>query len=143
MHKGTKQQAYRIIAENFLITVKRPDQNQIDHITHNPTEYNVNDVRNLRWCTQAENLNFDEARKNMSQSKSGNNNPLYGMTGENAQNWKGDDARPGAQYKRAQKLYKEGEISAEEFQPYRDEWIKYKKAKKKQTEAQREESRQD
>lgn len=36
----------------------------IDHITHNPSEYNVNDVRNLRWATKAENNTFPEAMEN-------------------------------------------------------------------------------
>jgi hypothetical protein len=124
--------------------VKLPDQNQIDHITHNPTEYNVNDVRNLRWCTQAENLNFDEARKNMSQSKSGNKHPLYGRTFDKSPTWKGDEVGPTGLYSRARKLYKAGKITEEEFQKYRDmrqEYQRAKRAKKKQTGVQPAESR--
>jgi len=58
-YDGEKEYAYRIIAEHFLITVRRPDQNQIDHITHHPDGYEVNDVRNIRWCTKAENNRFE------------------------------------------------------------------------------------
>lgn len=43
------------------------NRNCIDHITHNPIGMNVNDFRNLRWCTSKENSNFSEARHNMSQ----------------------------------------------------------------------------
>ncbi len=32
----------------------------VDHISHTPSDMNVNDVRNLRWCTQAENNRFEE-----------------------------------------------------------------------------------
>lgn len=62
---------YRIIANNFLITVRRPDQVQIDHITHNPVGMNINDVRNLRWCSEKENHGFVEARENNSKSHKG------------------------------------------------------------------------
>ena len=62
---------YRIIADNFLVTVRRPDQVQIDHITHKPGGMNINDVRNMRWCTQKENRNFPEAIENNSKSHKG------------------------------------------------------------------------
>lgn len=45
-------------------------------------------------------------------------------------NWRDDNAKPGAMYKRALKLYKAGKISEEEFQPFRDMWIEYKKMRK-------------
>ena len=60
-----------IIAENFLITVRRKEQIYIDHISHNPVGMNINDVRNLRWCTIKENNSFEEARKNKSESRKG------------------------------------------------------------------------
>jgi len=107
----------RIIAENFLITVRRPDQTCIDHITHNPTDYNVNDVRNLRWCTKAENNAFEEARLNKSSSLTGDKHPA----------WKGDKVGPCGLYHRALKLYKSGKITEEEFQPYRDIRKEYRK----------------
>jgi hypothetical protein len=146
-HKGTKQLAYRIIAEHFLITVKRPDQNQIDHITHHPMEYNVNDVRNLRYCTQTENTNFDEAKENGKFCKIGKKNPMYGKTGENSPmwgrtgdkhpHWKGDSVGPVGRYKRAKKLYKAGKITEEELQPYRDEIAEYYRNKRKPSNSRR------
>jgi hypothetical protein len=92
---------HRIIADHFLITVKRPDQICIDHITHKPSEYNVNDVRNLRWCTPKENSNFEEAKDN----QSGEKNSMYGRTGEKNPYWKGDTVGPLGAYKRARKEY--------------------------------------
>jgi hypothetical protein len=68
---GDQIKLHRAIADAFLITVHRPDQNCIDHITHNPVGMNINDVRNLRYCTHAENLRFPEARENNSKSKIG------------------------------------------------------------------------
>lgn len=112
------------IAEHFLITVRRPDQNCIDHITHHPTEYNINDVRNLRWCTRAENSRFEEARSNKSNALSGEKNPMYGkgylISGEKNPSWKGEEVSNFCKYRRAKKLYKAGLLSESEFQPYRD-----------------------
>jgi hypothetical protein len=120
MYCSKYQHCSRIIAENFLITVRRSDQVFVDHITHTPTEYNVNDVRNLRWCTKAENNGFEEARENMSKS----------LKGEKAPAWKGDDVGPSGACQRAKKLYKEGKITKEEFQPYRDGWNEYRRQRK-------------
>lgn len=61
---GRQVRVHRIIAERFLIGVRRPEQTFVDHITHDPVGMNVNDVRNLRWCTIKENNNFDEAHQN-------------------------------------------------------------------------------
>lgn len=63
---GFSKRIYYHIAENFLQTVHRPDQIRIDHITHNTENMNINDVRNLRWCTKSENERFEEARENKS-----------------------------------------------------------------------------
>jgi hypothetical protein len=127
--RKTAKRCYHIIAENFLITVRRPDQNQIDHITHHPDGYEVNDVRNLRWCNKYENDNFEEAKAN----KSGVNAPWYGKTGENTAHWKGDNAGPSGLYHRALKLYRAGKLTEDEFQPYKkmiSQYIKDKKAKR-------------
>lgn len=124
--RGVRERYYVLIAKHFLITVKRPDQVQIDHITHSPTEYEVNDVRNLRFCNQVENMNFDEAKSN----RSGENHPLYGKTGNMISWWKGDNVGPSGAYKRARKLYKVGEITEEEFQQYRDALKEFRRNKK-------------
>lgn len=70
-----------IIADNFLITVRSKEQCYIDHISHNPVGMNINDVRNLRWCTIKENNNFEEARNNKSKSKKGKPSWNKGMKG--------------------------------------------------------------
>ena len=70
-----KTRIYRFIAEHFIpktqedITLGR---NEIDHITHEPKGMNINDVRNLRWCTHKENMNFEEVRNKMSKVNTGN-----------------------------------------------------------------------
>jgi hypothetical protein len=81
--------------------------------------------------------------KNPMYGRTGEKHPMYGTTGDKCPNWKGDDVWTGARYKRAKKLYKEGKISEEELQPYRDEWAEHQRARKKQTEAQHSESLQD
>ena len=68
---GKLIRAYRLIAMCFLTTCKRQDQQDIDHITHNPVGMNINDVRNLRWCTKAENCQFNEHCLNLSNAKKG------------------------------------------------------------------------
>lgn len=135
-HGGKREQCSHIIAEHFLITVKRPDQNQIDHITHHPTDYNINDVRNLRWCNQAENMGFEESRN----ARKGERNGKYGkgilISGDKNPNWKGDHVTVSTQYVRAKRLYKAGKITEEELQPYRDlvaEEHRRRKAIKKRT----------
>ena len=68
---------YRIIAEAFIPKTKEDielNRDFIDHITHNPINMNINDIRNLRWCTNAENNNFEEHRLNLSNSKTGKPN---------------------------------------------------------------------
>ena len=60
---------YRILAEAFI---PNPDNKpQVDHITHNPENMNVNDIRNLRWCTNKENSNFPESIENKRKAKLG------------------------------------------------------------------------
>lgn len=134
-YKGELERCSHIIADHFLITVKRPDQTYVDHITHNPTEYYVNDIRNLRYCTHKENLNFDEARENNSKAhrgekssmygRKGEMHPMYGRTGDKCSRWKGDDVGPSGAYKRAKKLYNAGNITEEEFKQFKDAKRKY------------------
>ena len=78
----------------------------------------------------------DETRRKISENThflSGVSHPMYGRKGEKNPMWKGDNATPSGLYKRALKLYKAGEISNEEFQPYRDARLKYKKSRPKRS----------
>ena len=62
---------HRFIAEHFIPKTDEDielGRNQIDHRTHEPTDMNVNDTRNLRWCTNKENTNFEECRENKSKA---------------------------------------------------------------------------
>ena len=66
---GERIFAYRLLLEHFK--PRTPEdialgRDQVDHITHNPIDMNVNDIRNLRWCTAKENHNFEEFRNNAS-----------------------------------------------------------------------------
>lgn len=64
-HSTTR--VYNLIAKYFIPKTEDDiikGRNYIDHITHNPIGMNINDVRNLRWCTQKENCNFPEAIQN-------------------------------------------------------------------------------
>lgn len=69
-----REYAYRILAKHFIPKTEEDiylNRNLIDHITHNPTDMNVNDIRNLRWCNKHENATFDEALNNQINSKVG------------------------------------------------------------------------
>lgn len=82
---GKLMRIHRFIANKFIPKTDEDvalGRNYIDHIKHNPIGINVNDVRNLRWCTQKENCNFDEARENRSKAKMGNKNHLCKVTSE-------------------------------------------------------------
>ena len=54
-----------------------------------------------------------------------NGHPMKGRTREKSPTWKEDKVGPQGAYVRAKKLYKAGEMSEEEFQPYRDVWKEY------------------
>lgn len=64
---GSQTKLYRFLAER-LIPKTEDDiihkRNFVDHITHHPVDMNVNDIRNLRWCNNEENIKFEEARAN-------------------------------------------------------------------------------
>lgn len=63
---------HRLLAEHFIPKTSKDilvGRTIIDHISHHPDGMNVNDIRNLRWCTQKENNNFPEARKNKTQGQ--------------------------------------------------------------------------
>jgi len=65
---------YKILADYFIPKTSEDialGRNCIDHITHHPVGMNINDIRNLRWCTREENNNFKEAKLNLSKAKKG------------------------------------------------------------------------
>lgn len=71
---GEQIRIYVFIANNFIPKTEEDiklGRNVIDHKTHEPDRMNINDVRNLRWCTNKENSNFDEARKHFSEGHTG------------------------------------------------------------------------
>lgn len=66
-YNGKLCRLHRLIATLFIPKTEediRLGRNTVDHITHHPIGININDVRNLRWCTQKENTNFPEALSN-------------------------------------------------------------------------------
>lgn len=74
LHNGEIVLCHRLLLEHFkpkTLEDKMLGRDVADHKTHNPIGMNINDVRNLRWCTQQENCNFDEARHNKSISHKG------------------------------------------------------------------------
>ena len=69
MLNGERVQFSKLIANAFVPKTKEDvelGRTLIDHVTHFPEGMNVNDFRNLRWCTNKENSNFHEARRNIS-----------------------------------------------------------------------------
>lgn len=56
--------------------------------------------------------------------RTGDKHPMYGRREDRCPAWKGDKVGTEGLYKRQLKRYKAGEITEEEFQPYRDAWIK-------------------
>lgn len=66
-YKGKQMRLHRLIATLFIPKTEediRLNRDAVDHKTHNPIGMNINDVRNLRWCTIKENNNFEEAHTN-------------------------------------------------------------------------------
>ena len=70
--KGKNYYVHRLVAEVFI--PKIDGKTHVDHIDGNPSN---NVYTNLRWCNQAENCNFELARKHMSE-----NSALKGKSGE-------------------------------------------------------------
>lgn len=66
-YEGKTTKVHIVIAKLFMPKTDediRLGRNCIDHKTHNPIGININDVRNLRWCTYKENNNFEEGKLN-------------------------------------------------------------------------------
>ena len=79
-YKGKHTRIHRLIAQHFIPKTEediRLNRDTVDHITHNPVGFNVNDVRNLRWCTTKENANFEEARENKRKAQLGKSGSRY------------------------------------------------------------------
>ena len=78
---GEQIQLSRFLAEHFIPRTESDilaGRNLIDHKTHEPVGMAINDVRNLRWCTNKENSSFPEARKNISEGNIGNTRTEFG-----------------------------------------------------------------
>lgn len=64
---GNQIKLSRFLAESLIPKTEDDiihERNFVDHITHQPIDMNVNDIRNLRWCNNEENINFEEAKLN-------------------------------------------------------------------------------
>lgn len=71
-YKGKLTRIYRVICEHFIPRTEEDislGRNVVDHLTHYPKDISINDIRNMRWCTNKENSNFAEARRNMSKAQ--------------------------------------------------------------------------
>lgn len=71
---GKNMLIHRAIATAFIRKTEEDIlkcRDTIDHKTHSPKDYFVNDVRNLRWCTIAENNGFEEIRHKQSLARKG------------------------------------------------------------------------
>ena len=85
-HKVKKKYLiHRLVAEAFI---PNPDNKPlVDHIIP-ISEGGSNELSNLRWCTYEENLSNPDTHKNRSKSLSGDNNPMYGVSGSKHPNAK-------------------------------------------------------
>lgn len=84
-YKKQHARVHRLIACVFIPKTEEDlllNRTYVDHITHTPVGMNINDVRNMRWCTPKENMNFEEARANLSETLKGNCNSKGKPTSE-------------------------------------------------------------
>lgn len=71
---GIVTRLHQLIAKYFIEKTEEDiakNRNFVDHKTHNPVDIAFNDVRNLRWCTAKENINFEEVKHKMSLARTG------------------------------------------------------------------------
>lgn len=79
---GVRTLIHHFIANNFMPKTEDDvikQRNYIDHITHEPKDMCINDIRNMRWCTHKENCNFDERVRKLSASLKGQPGHRKGM----------------------------------------------------------------
>lgn len=72
--KGIRTLIHRFIANNFIPKTEDDiikQRKYIDHITHEPKDMCINDIRNMRWCTHKENCNFEECVRKKSEALKG------------------------------------------------------------------------
>lgn len=80
-YNGKRITIHHFIADHFIPKTEddiMKQRNCIDHITHHPVDMNINDIRNMRWCTHKENCNFNERTEKISKSKKGKPSPRKG-----------------------------------------------------------------
>lgn len=73
-HNGESLHCYIFLLEHFkpqTLEDKLLGRYYVDHRSHSPIGMNINDIRNLRWCTQLENNRFEERRHNISKTMKG------------------------------------------------------------------------
>ena len=110
------------VYKDYKLTI--PIEHRIHMIMHaefrKGTEYELSGERNGMYGKH-----LSDSHKNaISESCTGKKNGMYGrdVSREKAPSWKGDKVGVQGAYVRAKKLYKSGQITEEEFQPYRDAW---------------------
>lgn len=55
--------------------------------------------------------------------RTGEKNPMYSRSSDRSPRWKGSSVGPQGSYKRALRLFRSGQITEAELQPYRDKWV--------------------
>lgn len=93
LHKDKKRHwkmVHRLVAQAFIPKVEGKDC--IDHIDGNTRN---NNVSNLRWCTNQENLTFPLALKHRSEAVLGDKNPFFGKKHSNETKEKISNSRIG------------------------------------------------
>ena len=106
-----------------------------------PIEHGAHNTMHIRFKIGTEyELSGDKAPmygrtgdKHPTYGRTGSKNPMYGKRSDLSPRWKGDNAGPMGMYKRAKKLYQSGQMTEEEFQPFRDAQTEYQRQRKKRS----------